>query len=438
MKHFLLFVFLFLLLFSGLQKKFSFPGERTLKGAFVLSHSDSLTKKNWFSGRFQQSYTAAFNDAMGFRTTLIRLYNQANFTLFNQSSGGGIVAGKYGYLYEDAYINTYIGKDKMKHGDLRDKIRYVHQLQNYLENKGIHFILVFAPSKARIFPEYIPSRYLSQKKGPTNYDEYIQIIRQEYPDLHFIDVIAYFSQLKKTAAFPLYSKGGTHWTNYALHRYFMDSLVHYMGSLRGEKFPVLKQHNLRWSYDLQSPDDDIWQTLNLFLSKDQEKLPYADFSFAKDPGDKKPGLLMISDSYYSMLYTSEEFNSLLSKNNFWYYNKTRYPEEFYQGKTDPGFLRDDLLQHDFVILMATEINLHNLFLFPENALSLLGLDDADIKVRDAKRQERIQFYINAIYNNPEWLNNIKGQVKSANKSLEALIRNNAEYMEQKEHQGKTE
>jgi hypothetical protein len=434
MKHVLLFLFLVIILLPGIQKKITHFKETPLKGAFTLSQSDTLTITNWYSSRFQQSYTAAVNDAIGFRTTLIRLYNQINFSLFNQSSVGTIVVGKSGYLYEEDYIKAYIGKDKLSRRDLEKKIGYISQVQKLLENKGVHFILVFAPSKARIFPDYIPSRYFSKKKSLSNYEEYIQIIRQEFPGLHVIDVNAYFNQLKKTAAFPVYPKGGTHWTNYALHRYFMDSLVHYMGSLRGKRFPVLKQQNLRWSYDLQSPDDDIWQTLNLFLSKDQEKLPYADFSFAKDPVDKKPGLLMISDSYYSMLYTSEEFNSLLSKNNFWYYNKTRYPEEFYQGKTDPAFLRDDLLQHDFVILMATETNIDQMFFFPEKVLSWLGLEDSEIISKEVKRQQRIQYYIDAIYNNLEWLNNIKGQVKKANKSLEELIRDNAEYMEKKEHE----
>ena len=106
---------------------------------------------------------------------------------------------------------------------------------------------------------------------------------------------------------------------------------------------------------------------------------------------------------------------------------------YYKGNTDPVFLRDDILHHDFVILMATEINISDFFLFPENALSWFGLGDS----AGDERVARIQYYIDAIYKNPEWLNNIKGQMKRANKSLEELIRDNAEYMERKEHEAKT-
>jgi hypothetical protein len=76
-----------------------------------------------------------------------------------------------------------------------------------------------------------------------------------------------------------------------------------------------------------------------------------------------------------MLYSSVVFNSILSKNNFWYYNHSRYPIEDYKGISDPAFLRQDILNHDFVILMATETNISGLFKFPEKAISWLGIAD---------------------------------------------------------------
>ena len=435
MKHILLFVIIVLLLLPGFQKKTSIFKEKSLQGAFTLSEYDSLTKKNWYSGQFQQAYGTVFNDAIGFRPTLVRLNNQVNFSFFDQSSVNSIIVGKSGYLYEDTYLDAYTGKDKVKITTLRKKMKYVYKLQNYLEAKGIHFILIFAPSKGRILPEFIPSRYLSRKKGSTNYDDYIRIIGKEFPGIHFIDVNAYFNQLKKSVTIPLYPPGGTHWTKYASQRYFLDSLLHYMGWLRKKEFPELLQQNFRWSHDLESPDDDIRQTLNLLSSYKTEKLPYADFTISGDTAGRKPGLLVISDSYYSILYRTSAFNSLFNRVNFWFYNKTRFPEEYYQGNTDPDFLRDDLLQHDFVILLATEINIYDLFLFPENALSWVGLGDEETKAIEAKRQERIRYYINAIYNNPEWLNSIKIKAKLANKTLEETVKGDAGYMEQKEHQG---
>jgi hypothetical protein len=437
MKHFLLVLSLVMLVLPGIQKIFGPVKESPLNGAFTLTPEDTLTKRNWFSGKYQQTFTTTINEKIGFRPTLIRIYNQFNFSLFNQSSVGTIVVGKSGYLYEENYINAYTGKDILNLKELLKKTDYIHQVQNCLERQGIHFILVFAPSKARVYPEYIPSRYMAVKKDRTNYEEYIRIIRKNYPDLHFFDVNSYFLQLKKTTSFPLYPRGGTHWSNFAVQKYFIDSLLRYMGALQHQKFPVLTQRNLHWSDHPQPPDDDIRLTLNLLFSHDRQNLPYADFSADISSVFKKPGLLVVSDSYYFMLYGNEVFNSIFKKDNFWYYNKTRYPEDFYKGKKDPFFF-EDMLRHDFVILMATEINIDDMFHFPETALTWFGLGDQDIRDREMKRQERIRHYIKAIYNDPVWLNDIKGQVKKANKSLEDLIYDNADYMEQMEHQGKPE
>lgn len=433
MKSFLLFTILLIFLLPSIQNKFHLIKEAPLKGVYTLKKADSLTLKNWISCKYQQSLTTRFNGSSGFRPTFVRLIDQVNFSLFNQASNPDIILGKSGYLYEYPFIRSFLGRDKINYGGLRKKIHKLYQIQNFLENKGIHFILIFAPSKARVFPEYIPSRYLLKKKRASNYDEYVQIIGKECPDLHLIDVNAYFKKLKKTSGFPLYSKVGTHWTNYALYRYFLDTLVHYMGSFQKRRFPELKQQNLHWSNDLISPDDDLLQILNLFNPGKDVKLPYADFSFDIHSIKDKSVLLMISDSYNSMLYESSAFNSILSRNDFWYYNKIRYPEEFYKASNDPVFLRDDLLKHDFVILMATETNLPDLFLFPEITFSRLGLAEVNVKEIGAFRKERIEYYIRAIYNNPEWLDNIKKQVRRENKTLEALIEDNAEYMEWKEH-----
>lgn len=422
------------MLLPAVEKTFNIPRERSLKGAFIITTPVPLTHRNWISGWYQQNKVLNFNDLMGYKPTLVRLFNQINFSLFNQTHIANIIVGKSGYLYQENYIFAYTGNDKLNISNLKKKIDYIYQVQKLLESKGVHFILIFAPNKARIFPEDIPDRYLSKKKNISNYEEYIQIIDQNFPNLHVLDMNNYFLKLKKTVSVPLYAKGGVHWSNYAVYKYFLDTLTTSMGAMENKRFPRLTEQNMHWTNNLISPDDDLTQTLNLFKAKPNEKLPYADFKFTSDPDYRKPSLLMISDSYYSMLYGSELFNNELSRSNFWYYNKSRYPEDYYNGKNNPSFLRDDLLHHDFVILMATEINIDQMFLFPENVLSWFGLGDAEMKAKDAKREKWIQYYINAIYKNPGWINDIRGQMKkNPNKSLEELVRDNAEYMVKVEH-----
>lgn len=434
MKNILFFIILLLLLSSGIQKKLHPVREKTLQGAFTLSTDIPFSFKNWFSGSYQSAKTSAINDALGFRTSMIRLNNQVNFSFFNLSAVGTIVVGKSGYLFETTYLESYIGMDKVPRKVIKKKLEYLRKLQQVLEKKGVHFVLIFAPSKARTLPEFIPERYLQKKRHRTNYDDYTDLIRDYYPDLHFIDFSRYFLTLKGKTGYPLYAMGGTHWTNYAVQKVFLDSLLRYLDAFRPGSFPVLRERNFRISGDLQSPDDDIRKTLNLAFTKGYEQLPYAEFLPEGRSKAEKPSLLTISDSYYSMLFELPVLNNLLSRHNFWYYNKTRFPQAEYNNSQDPAFIREDLLKHDFVVLLATDINIHHLFLFPENAMTWFGMADEEIIAAETKRLERVNYYKNAILNDPHWLNDIKAQASKANRPIEDLIRDNAEYMEQMEHQ----
>lgn len=434
MKNLLLFLFILMLLFPAIEKTFNIPKERALKGVSFPATREPLNFTNWKSGVFQQHYLLCFDDKIGYKPTLVRLFNQIDFSLFDKPGQDYIVAGKSGYLFTKDNLDAYTGKDKLSHSGLKKKIGYVYQVQKYLENKGIHFLFVFASSKARIYPEFFPSRYSGKKKGLSNYEEYLKIIKEEYPDLHVLDMNAYFKQLKNKVDYPLYAKGGVHWTKYAGNKYFLDTLLSYMGNQQHKKFPMIRERNFHWSTDLQQPDDDIRQTLNLFSKQSNIKLPYADFYFTKESEIKKPRLLVVADSYYSMIYNFKPFTNLFSKAKFWYYNKTRYPEEYYDKTTDPVFLRNDLLDNDFVVLMATEVNLFDLFLFPENALGWLGLGDSEMKERIAHREERIQFFINAMKTNPGWLRATVDKAKQTNRTVEKMMQIDAEFMEHQEEQ----
>jgi hypothetical protein len=435
MKQLLFAIVLFVLLLPGIQKYiFSIP-EPPLHGALKLIKADSLTKQGWFSGEFQKQFYTAINDGIGFKSTLIRFNNQVNYSLFGLSSVSTIVVGKSGYLFEESYINAFTGKDILKHEELRKKISYLYQIQTYLEKRGIHFLFVFEPSKARVYEEFLPDHYLALKNHRSNYSEYLRIIHKEFPGLHYMDANAYFQQLKTTINYPLYTKGGTHWNHFVVENYFMDTLFSYIGAIQHESFPKRIQTNLIWTNKLQSPDDDIRSTMNLMFSDNSQRIPYSDFRYVDNPAFKKPDLLVIADSYYWHLYGTQKFYRFFNRNDFWFYNKTRYPKEYYKGTADPAFLTNDLLQHNIVILMVTETNLWDMFLFPETTLSWFGLDNNEIKSVEVKRQERIKFYLNGILANPEWLKDLKGHV-TKDKPLKQVMQEAAEYMVQTESKGK--
>jgi len=92
------------------------------------------------------------------------------------------------------------------------------------------------------------------------------------------------------------------------------------------------------------------------------------------------------------------------------------------------FLKQDILEHKFFILMATEINLPNLLNFDEKTFALFDPDNPIVKELQKKRAERINFFKVMILNNPEWSALVREKAKVRKLSYEQMVQNDAEYM----------
>jgi hypothetical protein len=212
-----------------------------------------------------------------------------------------------------------------------------------------------------------------------------------------------------------------------------------MEALRNIRVPhftisgVTRTDSLRW------PDNDLLATMNILIPFLGDSLPYATLALQPSTSAVKPKLLSISDSYYWNIYGHPLVNDLFSRNDYWYYNSVRYPASHYPNisSSDTAFLKKDLLDHDFVMLMVSETNLPTLFNFPETALSWLVPNDPAIYALYSKRHQKIEYYKNLIRNDPKWLDIISRKAKEKNATLEETIELDAEYMVEEESRNET-
>jgi hypothetical protein len=431
LKSFLLLCILLVLLFPEIGKETSLFTESPLNGAFVPAGLPQLSQRSWFSGEFQAAYERYQAENSFFHNTLVRARNQVDFSLFNIPDNASIIAGKDGYLYYEEYaVAAFLGKGKLDIAGVTKKLELVMQLQKELKKRNVDFIFAIIPSKIRIYPEFFPSRFDPQKARATNYTRYRDIIRKDFPGLHLIDFTGYLLQCKEKKQIPVFPKGGSHWSNYAVETVVMDSLIRYMESLRHIRMNhysiscVTRSDSLRW------PDYDILAIMNILTTKSWETLPYATLALTKNDSAVKPKLLSVSDSYYWNIYGHPLINELFSRNDYWYYNSVRHPSGFYRDKSsnDTAFMRKDLLGHDVVLLMVSESNLSTLFNFPETALSWLVPGDPAIAALHAKRQQRIEYYRNLIRNDPAWMELIRKKAAEKNATVEETTELDAEFM----------
>jgi len=137
----------------------------------MLAEFPKLTDFKKHQGTFIRDFDAWFKDSTGFREQLLALYN---FTGMNTRSGVKYRNGQYVYLIgehghhffagENEYlIRRFQGKPIFSDEQLTNMANKLEEIKDYLDRKGIPFILMFCTFKEAIYPEFYPNLI---KRGP--------------------------------------------------------------------------------------------------------------------------------------------------------------------------------------------------------------------------------------------------------------------------------
>ena len=154
-----------LLAFGAVQKRYGVIVSKPLNGVYPYTPKPSFSCSTWMAGSYQDNYRLSLEDSVGFKADQVRLYNQIDYSLFSVPHASKMVVGKNGYLFADTYIKGFTGADFVGKRFINDKVNALKFLQEYLwKEKGILVVVVFAPGKGFYYPEYIPDRYLKDRK----------------------------------------------------------------------------------------------------------------------------------------------------------------------------------------------------------------------------------------------------------------------------------
>lgn len=376
----------------------------SLDGAFSVTNYIPFSVDRWVNGEYQKNTENYLNDHFGFREFFVRLNNQVRFSLFNKLSNKTATIGKNNFLYENAYISSYAGKDFIGKELIEENTRKIKFLQDTLATLGKQLLIVLAPSKARIYPEYISD---SLKPNPiSNYHEYVNGFTEH--KINFIDFNAIFLAKKKHAAYPLYPTLGIHWSVLEGIRAY-DTILNYLSNLSGRNLPDMIITKEVEKKELEDPDDDMGKNLNMLCLPEHLKMAYPQFTVDKKGADPS-NLLAVGDSYWWDIFLRKLPKKTFLFNEFWYYNKEIWGnnsfEKFYVDSVD---IKRRILQTDFIIIVSTEINLNRLgFGFFDMAINSL-------RNKITPTTKELNDYRAEIKHNTEWMDQIK--IKSAQKNI---------------------
>ncbi len=198
-----------------LPPRFRLEGSVSLGGTQLDNPVIPFSIRSLLSGAYQESLAARFNKGLPGRHFLIRFGCELWYRLFRASAVQSvkIVVGRHSYSLRGGLSSGILPSKKALSSDLAPLAVRLKCFQDVCKRRGIHFSLVLTPSKAALFPELIPPRWLaSMDLRPRSYDLFVPLLQQQgvcFVDGHAITVAA-----KSSASVPVFPKGGTHWGDY--------------------------------------------------------------------------------------------------------------------------------------------------------------------------------------------------------------------------------
>ncbi len=361
-------LFVLVLFLPTIQDSFNFLPSTYLVGVEGDPPRAKWSTESWLDGSFQKQYTKRRDSRLGLRSYFVKTYNQIHYSLFSRvvsRSGTNVVIGKEKWLYEKVYVEK-LNKVAWDDGSLiKERAQKLRILQDQLEALGIAFVFVVAPSKAEVYPEYIPNKLKKEALAPgtaTDYSQAIEALQKN--GVHFLDGPALFLEEKEEKGYQLFGSSGVHWNRYGAYLAWRDlaPLVNERINVPLQVPPLLRVE----SRPSELVEADLGGLLNIWDSA--FSAPVTDYPLFVDVLEKreKPSILIVGDSFLFTLIGTVETAALSTDVDAWYYFKRhfKYPTEGdrINSKTPIETVMDrkaidwqnQLLNKDLVVLVATE------------------------------------------------------------------------------------
>jgi hypothetical protein len=418
-KHILFGFLMAMLFFPMLQNQTKLFTEKKLMGAYDLLPKPRPIADSIFSGIYMSRMNDYVEQNIGLRPTLVRLNNQLDYSLYRLPHSQGVLVGKEGQLLEEDYITEYLGRNFIGQKTIARKAEQLKFLQDYLKmQKNIDLVVVLSPSKVRFYPEDIPVSYEPNRKSISNYQCFIDNFNSK--GLKYIDFSSWFVKIKKDSKYPIFPQTGIHWTDYGSLLAF-DSLMRYVEAERKIDLPEMITSRIEMSTRARSVDADLWSVMNLLCYIPHPQLAYPVLDIKNKPGETRPRLLTVGDSYYWNWFYNAVPQKVFSDPIFWLYNRQIYDSKINGNKfTDKTKLKEQVEKSDVIILMVTERFLYTAFWnFTEE---LYTIYNPKISAEDILLE-----YGGKIRLFTEWFKVEIQKAHQMNMSIEAMINRDAAY-----------
>jgi hypothetical protein len=154
---------------------------------------------------------AFLDDGFGFRSPLLTGHSLVHLAM-KMSGSPKYMLGKDGWLFHrsiDQQLAQARGLDVFTDAELESWIRTMEQRQRWLEQRGIAFFLLIAPSKHSIYPEKLPT--WANSVGPTRHDQLVERLSETPTPLNVVPIRGALLEAKRKHQ--IYRTTDDHWND---------------------------------------------------------------------------------------------------------------------------------------------------------------------------------------------------------------------------------
>jgi hypothetical protein len=235
-------------------------GENTEQRALAKEPKFRLNKD--IINLYPREYENYINDNFGMKSFLVWLNSYIDVKLLNTSPMDRVALGKEGWLYSTKegnlnMLDIYRGLILFSDEELVKIKNNLVEQNEWLKAKGIPFILMIAPNKETIYPEYLPD-YIKKVQEKGRLDQLISYLKAN-TDINIIDGREVL--INKKTVDNLYYKTDSHWNElgaYFGHKAIMDEVSKYIPNVKAKK---LEDYNI--VKETKNEGGDLAKMLNL-------------------------------------------------------------------------------------------------------------------------------------------------------------------------------
>ena len=303
-----------------------FPPDWKTAGVERPAPMPSLSAESLAPGRFGEEFERHFAQRFGVRGYGIRLANQIGWELFGElppSGGATVEIGRGRWLYEREYVRHHMHRYEMRRSEAMEFAGRMAALGKRLAKRGIPLVVCLSPSKAAVYPEYLPDGTgpSIEERGLTPARDQL-VMRLRHAGVAVVDGRALFLEWKKDGTL-LFARNGTHWNAYGAQRVF-DSVI----AAARRQNPALPQLPAVTGHADEPPlmkDRDLSALYNMMRYPYSEKtVPYPVLSECAAEGTRRLRVLGVGDSFSFQLADAMGRSGAVESFRLLYYNKADY------------------------------------------------------------------------------------------------------------------